>query len=61
MTRKKASLVKGGFSYRRTEADDMGGVADKLRILEANDTQKTTGESRQRGMVRNSRARCTTR
>ena len=46
MTRKKASLAKGGFSHRRTEADDMGGVADKMRILEANDTQKTTGESR---------------
>ena len=31
MTRRKASLAKGGFSHRRTEADDMGGVADKFR------------------------------
>jgi len=46
MTRKKISLVKGWFFHRRTETDDIGGVADELRILEANDTQKTTGESR---------------
>jgi hypothetical protein len=46
MTRKKMSIVKGWFFHRRTEADDMGGVAGELRILEAEDTQKTTGESR---------------